>query len=339
MGRGVVVAKIPLSLVPPPAGGKETIHRERIRGQPMANAVLVTDMLRGFMEEGRPLYCGADARRIIPNIQRLLEKELTVGSKVFFVCDHHDEDDIEFRIFPPHCIADTVETEVIPELAQFPGEIARKKRYSSFAGTDLAQRLKKFKPDKIIICGVCTDICVCHTAADARNLDYPVEVPADCVASFDEKAHAYALQHMEKVLGVRVIENAPQALPTPRFKPAAAVLSGDTADVYFPRAIEILKKEGLNPVATMEVFGRRAGVLCGIEEAKALLKAVLPDDCRAGWAWGDGDPAPPKWWGGASMPPLGGTASTRRRSSACCRTAPAGRQRRGSASGRRGTFR
>ena len=38
----------------------------------MANAVLVTDMLRGFMEEDNPLYCGAKARRIIPNIQALL---------------------------------------------------------------------------------------------------------------------------------------------------------------------------------------------------------------------------------------------------------------------------
>ncbi|MFC2001177.1 hypothetical protein ACFLUZ_01585 [Chloroflexota bacterium] len=33
----------------------------------MANAVLVIDMLRGFLEEGYPLCCGAGARRIIPN--------------------------------------------------------------------------------------------------------------------------------------------------------------------------------------------------------------------------------------------------------------------------------
>ena len=45
----------------------------------MSNVVLVTDMLRGFMEEGCPLYCGANARRIIPCIQRLLEKETAAG--------------------------------------------------------------------------------------------------------------------------------------------------------------------------------------------------------------------------------------------------------------------
>ena len=51
----------------------------------MANAVLVIDMLRGFLEEGHPLYCGDNARRIIPSVQALLERELTQGSKIFFL--------------------------------------------------------------------------------------------------------------------------------------------------------------------------------------------------------------------------------------------------------------
>ena len=39
----------------------------------MSRAVIVSDMLRGFLEEDYPLYCGARARRIIPNVQKLLE--------------------------------------------------------------------------------------------------------------------------------------------------------------------------------------------------------------------------------------------------------------------------
>ncbi len=170
----------------------------------MANAVLVIDMLRGFMEEGHPLYCGAKARCIIPNIQSLLERELALGYRVFFICDHHDPDDPEFKMFPPHCIAGTVEAEVIPELAKYSGEIIPKKRYSAFFGTLLEAKLKELKPEKIIVCGVCTDICVLHTVADARNRDYQVEVPTDGVASFDEKAHQFALEHMEKVLGAKL---------------------------------------------------------------------------------------------------------------------------------------
>ena len=171
----------------------------------MANAVLVIDMLRGFLEEGYPLYIGKEAHRIIPRIQRLQERELERGSKVFFICDNHEPDDLEFRMFPPHCVAGTVEAEVIPELAGYPSEIIPKKRYSGFFDTRLDERLQELKPERLIICGVLTNICVMHTTADARNRDYEVEVPVDCVASNDDAVHRFALEHMEKVLGARMI--------------------------------------------------------------------------------------------------------------------------------------
>jgi nicotinamidase-related amidase len=170
----------------------------------VVKVVLVIDMLRGFLEEGYPLYIGAKARQIIPGIQRLLERELAQGSRIFFICDNHDPDDLEFKMFPPHCIAGTTEAEVIPELTEYPGEIIPKKRYSGFFETKLEEKLNQLKPDKLIICGVLTNICVMHTAADARNRDYEVEVFTDCVASPDEEAHRFALQHIEKVLGAEL---------------------------------------------------------------------------------------------------------------------------------------
>ena len=255
----------------------------------MANAVLVVDMVRGFLEEGYPLYCGARARRIIPNVQQLLERELAQGSKVFFLCDHHAADDPEFKVFPPHCVEGTAEAEVIPELRQYQGEVIPKRRYSAFFDTPLEEKLKELKPEKLIVCGVCTDICVVHTVANARNRDYEVEVPVDCVASFDETAHHFALEHMEKVLGAKLTSVTRSQVKPPKFEPAEAVLSGETADIYFARTIEILRREKLNPVATMEVFSSRAGLLCGIEEVKALLDRVLPEDNREVWALAEGE--------------------------------------------------
>jgi nicotinamidase-related amidase len=171
----------------------------------MSNVVLVIDMTKAFMEAGHTLYCGDKARNIITNIQALLESEQRKGSKILFLNDHHDPDDLEFRMFPPHAIEGTDETEIISELSGFRGEVIPKKRYSAFYGTTLDEGLAQLKPDKLIVTGVCTDICVCHTTADARNRDYEVEVPVDCVASFDEKAHLFALEHMEKVLGAKLV--------------------------------------------------------------------------------------------------------------------------------------
>jgi len=171
----------------------------------MSNAILVVDMLRGFLEDGYPLSMGAGARNIIPNIEKLLEKELAQGSKIFFICDNHDPEDLEFKMFPPHCIGGTAEAEVIPELVGYGGELIPKKRYSGFYGTKLEAKLKELKPDKLIICGVLTNICVMHTTADARNRDYDVEIPVNCVASTDETAHRFALEHMDRVLGARLV--------------------------------------------------------------------------------------------------------------------------------------
>ena len=172
----------------------------------MSNVVLAVDMLVGFMEPGHDLYCGDASREIIPRIQQLIEREQAEGSSVIFICDNHDPDDLEFQMFPEHCIRGTSEAEIIAELSKYEGEIIHKKRYSAFFETDLEQRLRALDPDKIIICGVCTDICVMHTASDARNRDYVVEVPVDCVATFDPKAHQYALDHMKKILGVRIVD-------------------------------------------------------------------------------------------------------------------------------------
>ena len=66
-----------------------------------------------------------------------------------------------------------------------------------------------------------------------------------------------------------------QAVAAPPFEPAADVLAGDTADVYFERARHILAAEGLDPVVSMEIFGREEGILCGAGEVIAYLQQIL----------------------------------------------------------------
>ena len=173
----------------------------------MPNAVLVVDMVRGFLEPGHNLYCGDDARRIIDPVRELLGREFATGSAILFVSDHHLPDDLEFQMFPVHCVIGTEEPEVIPELAQWVAQdnVIPKNRYSGFFNTDLSERLAALNPDKVIICGVCTDICVMHTASDARNRDYAVAIPTDCVASFNPEAHRWALDHITKILGAHVV--------------------------------------------------------------------------------------------------------------------------------------
>lgn len=65
-----------------------------------------------------------------------------------------------------------------------------------------------------------------------------------------------------------------------RFQPAADVLSGETADIYFDRAQKILEAEHLDPVVTMELFAREDAVLCGAEEALSYMREILGNGTR-----------------------------------------------------------
>ncbi|WP_145541615.1 cysteine hydrolase family protein, partial [Staphylococcus warneri] len=56
----------------------------------------------------------------------------------------------------------------------------------------------------IEIVGVCTDICILHTAVSAYNLGYNITIPIRGVASFNQDGHQWALSHFKNSLGAKV---------------------------------------------------------------------------------------------------------------------------------------
>lgn len=65
------------------------------------------------------------------------------------------------------------------------------------------------------------------------------------------------------------------------------ILSGLTADVYFLRTQNIMEKEDLNPVVSMEIFPSADGLLCGTKEVINLMRQVLPAEAEV-WALEEG---------------------------------------------------
>jgi nicotinamidase-related amidase len=163
-------------------------------------------MIEDFVREGGALYCGPSMARIVPVIQRELDRARSSNEPVVYLKDDHLPDDAEFAQFPPHAIAGTKGAEIVPELAPRGGDIVvPKRRYSGFFGTDLDITLRERSVDTLRLVGDCTNICVLYTAADARNLGYAVEVVRDGVTSFDLEAHADALRELEKTLGATIV--------------------------------------------------------------------------------------------------------------------------------------
>lgn len=180
----------------------------------MRNVVLVVDMVRGFYDIG-PLANPRTAR-IVPNVVNLLERKIADGWLPVFLNDNHDPDDQEFDRFPPHCIVDSPEIELIPELEKFRYNslIFCKKSFSGFFGTTLNELLCKERPEKVIVVGVCTDICVLHTVAGLYMRGYhQIIVPKDCTETFSAPGHSakkikrWAYVHMTIVLGATIVQS------------------------------------------------------------------------------------------------------------------------------------
>ncbi|MDN5346916.1 MAG: nicotinamidase/pyrazinamidase [Clostridia bacterium] len=168
-------------------------------------ALLVIDMLNDFASPGGALYVGDTVGPVSERIRQELSSFRAGGGTVIYICDRHRPDDAEFKMFKPHCIAGTRGAEVIEVLKPQEGEIViPKRRYSAFYGTELDLFLREKGIKEIVLTGVCTNICVLYTAADARMRGYEVTVLAGAVTSFDAQAHAFALAEMEHTLGAKL---------------------------------------------------------------------------------------------------------------------------------------
>lgn len=172
----------------------------------MKSALLVIDMLNDFVLAGAPLEVPR-TRAILPRLLQRLEAARQAGIPVIYVCDAHRPDDREFERmgWPPHAVAGTAGAEVIEELAPRLGEPrVLKQTYSGFYGTELEVLLRARGVEELVLTGCVTNICILYTAADAVMRGFRVRVPRDAVADLDPEEGGFALQQMQRVLGVTV---------------------------------------------------------------------------------------------------------------------------------------
>ena len=175
-------------------------------------ALIVVDMQNGFLRHGN--LASEQCLAVLPAVVAEVEAAVAAEQLVIFTADTHEPDDLEFEIFPTHCIRGTDEALLVDELRRFLDrenvyQVA-KRRYSALFETELEGLLHRFGVEEVRICGVCTDICVLHTTAGLRNRDIAVTVVANATATFDAPEHAaedvkeQSLAHMASILGARV---------------------------------------------------------------------------------------------------------------------------------------
>lgn len=189
--------------------------RDVVQHTPERVALFSVDMVNGFCKEG-PLASERVGDLAEP-VANLFQQAYELGVRAMVLTqDTHDPNTPEFAAYPPHCVADTAESQTIDELKQLPFAneltVIPKNSLSSDIGTSLGEWLAE-RPDlnTFIVVGDCTDLCVYSSAmhlrltANAFNLQRRVIVPTKAVNTFNTpvsmarelgiKAHEADLHH------------------------------------------------------------------------------------------------------------------------------------------------
>ncbi|MEM6462450.1 MAG: isochorismatase family cysteine hydrolase [Pseudomonadota bacterium] len=171
----------------------------------MKTALIIIDMQNSFLHpEGENYY--AQAQEIVPRIKRLLSAARTSGKLVVHVSDRHREgfDDFEQKHLPRHCVSGGFHAEYFegfgPSGHKNEIEIV-KRRFSAFFATELALFLNEQSIERLVLCGVKTNVCVRATSQDAFANGFEVCVVRDATNSNRGHLAKASLEDIERYLG------------------------------------------------------------------------------------------------------------------------------------------
>lgn len=182
----------------------------------MTKALLVIDYTNDFVADDGSLTVGKPAQALDNQIVQLADRFLTDDDYVIFPTDGHylnDRFNPESRLYPPHNIIGTAGQQLYGQVGEWYQKHQdskqtykfNKNRYSAFQNTNLDNYLRERHVNELWLAGVCTDICVLHTAISAYNLDYQIVIPQDAVATFSKEGAKWAMNHFKSVLGATIV--------------------------------------------------------------------------------------------------------------------------------------
>lgn len=157
-------------------------------------ALFVVDMINGFVKEG-----AMHDEKIMDIVPVILNQLKEFDGDCYFIRDAHDQDAIEFKSFPSHCIKGSSESEVIDELKPFVKHEILKNSTNAFHAID---KDLYSQYDEFVLCGCCTDICVLQFALSLKTYlnqidrESKVKVLKKGVATYDAPHHQAEGYHM-----------------------------------------------------------------------------------------------------------------------------------------------
>ena len=152
-------------------------------------------MVNGFVRNGA--MADKCIEHVIPKQIKLINN-LDDMKQLIFIKDAHEENSVEFKRYPKHCIKGTVEAELVDELKCYENDakIFEKNSTSAIFNKNLLNYIDKLIDLKeVVIVGCCTDICIMNLAIplknyfDEYNKNIDVIVLKDATETYDSDLH------------------------------------------------------------------------------------------------------------------------------------------------------
>lgn len=193
--------------------------KEKEKLKRMKKALVVVDMVNGFMKEGNMAM--PEANHINNEVVRLVKLFLDKGDDVIALMEGHTDNSTEFNDFPKHCIMGTEEAELIDVLKIFQErmQIIRKNSTSGFVTKEFQDYLEKNKNslEEIVFVGVCIDICVLNASVPTKmyfnqnDISCEITVPLNACETYDAPWHnreeyTEVAKKVLKLNGIKVVD-------------------------------------------------------------------------------------------------------------------------------------
>ena len=179
----------------------------------MSAVFIDVDTQLDFLYPAGALYVPG-AERLVPTLARLTRYAGGHRIPLVSTVDAHTENDPEFQSWPKHCVAGALgqhKTEatllarrvVVPNresaLAIEGAEqiVVEKQTVDAFQTHTFARIIRHLNPDRIVVYGVVTEICVLNAVRGLLQFGKPVTVVADAIQPLSERACRDAIDEMQ----------------------------------------------------------------------------------------------------------------------------------------------
>ena len=184
----------------------------------MKTVFLDVDTQIDFLFPAGALYVPG-AEEIVPNLAALTRHALARGHQIISTADAHPEDDLEFKVWRPHCVAETIGQHkaaatlserplvvassagalepLMPQLPKAKQIIVEKQILDCFSNPNLKPLLNAIEAHRFVVYGVATEYCVGCALTGLVGLGKPVYLITDAIRGINPEASRQVINGFE----------------------------------------------------------------------------------------------------------------------------------------------